>query len=139
MPLNLIVSYLLSILGIKYIYKNLDQKTQISLGLFIGSLIALLTLIIYFLSGMDQIYIPIIIGALILIFEYYSTQNNESISGSELDQYIQTETIPKSENKVSIILEDDETYSKQATDINTNPQEKVSNENKKLDIDDLIK
>lgn len=118
MPLNLVVSYLASLLGTNVVYREKeDQKKIISIGLFIGSCVALMTLLIYFLSGNDQIYVPIILSALMLGYEWYLTSKSkdESFSG--------VEDIPnEAKTNINLLMDDEE--------------EKENN--KKISIDDLI-
>ncbi len=134
MPINLVLSYIVSFIGVKYIYKGLNQKSLVSLGLFIGSIIALITLVIYLLSGMQDLYIPIIFGGLLIFFEYYSLRNyGNDMSQSEVfsEQTIENDKInmflgEEKNDEVNMISSEDSSYQK-------------TQNSKELTIDDLIK
>ena len=140
MPLNLILSYLISFVGVKYIYKDLDQKELVSLGLFVGSITAFLTLIIYLLSGMQDIYVPIIFGGLLLLFEYYGLRKSEGGFGSQGSNFSDFEITTENNNKINMFLDEDTTdddMMKVSQPVET--QQSVESHNKnKLSIDDLI-
>ena len=140
MPLNLILSYLISFVGVKYIYKDLDQKELVSLGLFVGSITAFLTLIIYLLSGMQDIYVPIVFGGLLLLFEYYGLRKSEGGFESQGSNFSDFEITTENNNKINMFLDEDTTdddMMKVSQPVET--QQSVESHNKnKLSIDDLI-
>jgi hypothetical protein len=141
MPLNLILSYFISFIGVKNIYKDVDQRELISLGLFIGSITAFLTLIIYMLSKIQDIYIPIIFGGLLLSFEYYGLRKSEGDFGSQSSNFSGFETTTENNNKINMFLDEDTTNDdviEVSQPVETQQHIEPQQNKNKLSLDDLI-